>query len=103
MVHNGKQYLPVSVTPEMVGHKLGEFSPTRKRFTYKSVYPFAIYRFSDYMLTQMSTQVWEEKVAGRSISSYYPLSSSVPYLMSTTQRALPIRLLARDFCRTGLE
>ncbi|KAG9003164.1 mitochondrial ribosomal small subunit component [Tulasnella sp. JGI-2019a] len=35
MVHNGMQYLPVTVTPEMVGHKLGEFSPTRKRFTYK--------------------------------------------------------------------
>lgn len=35
MVHNGMQYLPVAITPEMVGHKLGEFSPTRKRFTYK--------------------------------------------------------------------
>ncbi|KAG8886268.1 mitochondrial ribosomal small subunit component [Tulasnella sp. 331] len=35
MVHNGMQYLPVTITPEMVGHKLGEFSPTRKRFTYK--------------------------------------------------------------------
>ncbi|CAH7670956.1 hypothetical protein PPACK8108_LOCUS5707, partial [Phakopsora pachyrhizi] len=35
LVHNGKDYLPVSVTPQMVGHKLGEFAPTRKRFTYK--------------------------------------------------------------------
>ncbi|KAG8941039.1 mitochondrial ribosomal small subunit component [Tulasnella sp. 424] len=35
MVHNGKSYLPVHVTSEMVGHKLGEFAPTRKRFTYK--------------------------------------------------------------------
>ncbi|MEK7607202.1 MAG: 30S ribosomal protein S19 [Patescibacteria group bacterium] len=29
-VHNGKVHLPVSVTEEMVGHKLGEFAPTRK-------------------------------------------------------------------------
>lgn len=29
-VHNGKEFLPVFVTEDMVGHKLGEFSPTRK-------------------------------------------------------------------------
>lgn len=29
MVHNGKQHLKVFVTEDMVGHKLGEFSPTR--------------------------------------------------------------------------
>lgn len=29
-VHNGKEFLPVFVVEEMVGHKLGEFSPTRK-------------------------------------------------------------------------
>ena len=29
-VHNGKQHLPVYVVENMVGHKLGEFSPTRK-------------------------------------------------------------------------
>src|ERR671921_1573873 len=28
-VHNGKRHLPVYVTENMVGHKLGEFSPTR--------------------------------------------------------------------------
>ncbi len=28
-VHNGKKHLPVYVTEAMVGHKLGEFSPTR--------------------------------------------------------------------------
>ena len=28
-VHNGKKFLPVYVTENMVGHKLGEFSPTR--------------------------------------------------------------------------
>lgn len=28
-VHNGKRFIPVLVTENMVGHKLGEFSPTR--------------------------------------------------------------------------
>lgn len=31
-IHNGKTHLPVFITENMVGHKLGEFSPTR---TYK--------------------------------------------------------------------
>ncbi len=29
MVHNGRQHLQVIVTEDMVGHKLGEFAPTR--------------------------------------------------------------------------
>lgn len=29
-VHNGKQFIPVFITENMVGHKLGEFSQTRK-------------------------------------------------------------------------
>jgi small subunit ribosomal protein S19 len=29
-VHNGKDHIPVFVSENMVGHKLGEFSPTRK-------------------------------------------------------------------------
>jgi len=29
-VHNGKVHVPVFITENMVGHKLGEFSPTRK-------------------------------------------------------------------------
>ncbi len=28
-VHNGKKFVPVYVTADMVGHKLGEFAPTR--------------------------------------------------------------------------
>jgi small subunit ribosomal protein S19 len=31
-VHNGKKFIPVFVTENMVGHKLGEFSPTRVFF-----------------------------------------------------------------------
>lgn len=37
MVHNGKDYLPVQIGEEMVGHKLGEFAPTRKMFSYRCV------------------------------------------------------------------
>lgn len=29
-VHNGKEHIPVFITEDMVGHRLGEFSPTRK-------------------------------------------------------------------------
>ena len=28
-VHNGRQHIPIFVTDQMVGHKLGEFAPTR--------------------------------------------------------------------------
>jgi len=29
-VHNGQKFIPVLVTDQMIGHKLGEFAPTRK-------------------------------------------------------------------------
>ncbi|MEK7451599.1 MAG: 30S ribosomal protein S19 [Patescibacteria group bacterium] len=29
-VHNGKDFIPVKIVEEMIGHRLGEFSPTRK-------------------------------------------------------------------------
>ncbi|KAM6489745.1 mitochondrial 37S ribosomal protein RSM19 [Amanita muscaria] len=35
LVHNGKDFVPVLVTQDMVGHKLGEFSHTKKRFNFK--------------------------------------------------------------------
>ena len=28
-VHNGKKFIPITISEDMVGHKLGEFSPTR--------------------------------------------------------------------------
>lgn len=34
-VHNGKDFFPLVLTPEMVGHKLGEFVPTRARYEFK--------------------------------------------------------------------
>lgn len=33
-VHNGKKFVPVYVTENMVGHKLGEFSPTRTFYSH---------------------------------------------------------------------
>ena len=30
LIHNGRSFIPITVSEEMVGHKLGEFSPTRK-------------------------------------------------------------------------
>ena len=29
-IHNGKQHMPIFITENMVGHRLGEFAPTRK-------------------------------------------------------------------------
>ena len=34
-VHNGKTFSKVTITDKMLGHKLGEFVPTRKKFSYK--------------------------------------------------------------------
>nr|QYJ09266.1 ribosomal protein S19 [Pleurosigma sp. mgcode 4] len=34
-VHTGKSFLEITVSKEMVGHKFGEFSPTRARFSFK--------------------------------------------------------------------
>ena len=33
-IHNGKKFLPVFVTEDMVGHKFGEFSPTRTFYSH---------------------------------------------------------------------
>jgi len=33
-VHNGKKFVPIFITEDMVGHKLGEFSPTRIFYTH---------------------------------------------------------------------
>ncbi|NIA18843.1 MAG: 30S ribosomal protein S19 [Xanthomonadaceae bacterium] len=35
-VHNGRKFIPVFVTEEMVGHKLGEFAPTRTYYGHAS-------------------------------------------------------------------
>lgn len=33
-VHNGKKFIPVFITENMVGHKLGEFAPTRTFYSH---------------------------------------------------------------------
>jgi small subunit ribosomal protein S19 len=35
MIHNGKTFIPLKVTPDMVGHKIGEFATTRKKAIHK--------------------------------------------------------------------
>ena len=30
LIHNGKKFIPIKISDEMVGHKLGEFAPTRQ-------------------------------------------------------------------------
>ena len=39
-VHNGRQFIPVFITENMVGHKLGEFSPTRT-FSFRIISMYA--------------------------------------------------------------
>jgi len=34
-IHNGKNFSKITVTENMIGKKLGEFSPTRKKFSFK--------------------------------------------------------------------
>ncbi len=35
-IHNGKEFVPVEIVPEMIGHRLGEFAQTRKRVQHSS-------------------------------------------------------------------
>lgn len=34
-VHNGRKFISIKINSDMIGHKLGEFAPTRARYTYK--------------------------------------------------------------------
>ena len=34
-IHNGKQFSKIKITENMIGKKLGDFSPTRKKFSFK--------------------------------------------------------------------
>ncbi|MEM4246775.1 MAG: 30S ribosomal protein S19 [Candidatus Woesearchaeota archaeon] len=35
-IYNGKEYVPVSIEPEMLGHRLGEFAQTRKKVSHSA-------------------------------------------------------------------
>lgn len=34
-VHSGKKFIKITITDDMVGHKVGEFCPTREKFVFK--------------------------------------------------------------------
>lgn len=59
MVHNGRDYVPVQVTQDMVGHKLGEFAITKKRFTYKCALVFLVRAIEE---TDGFSQTYEKQV-----------------------------------------
>ena len=59
-IHNGRDYIPVLITQDMVGHKLGEFAPTRKRFSYKCVFrsiPCAFSLLAAFVLSRLSLSI----------------------------------------------
>ncbi len=35
-IHNGKEYVPVAIEPDMLGHRLGEFAQTRKKVSHSA-------------------------------------------------------------------
>lgn len=69
MVHNGKDYIPVSVTQDMVGHKLGEFAVTKKSFKYK----YVAFRSVAHSVLIFSVQNDEEQVVSSLHSRPYTI------------------------------
>lgn len=61
MVHNGKDYIPVLVTQDMVGHKLGEFSHTKKRFNYRCV----LVLFAQMVSASLNSQLGIRRISNR--------------------------------------
>ena len=85
MVHNGKDYIPVLVTQDMVGHKLGEFAITKKRFTYRCACLF----FPGSRLIVLCIKGHEEQVILR--ASLYSCSF-ISYFDSGSSAKLDVRL-----------
>jgi len=77
MVHNGKDFVPVLVTQDMVGHKLGEFSHTKKRFTYKSVVPLFFPS-----LEALTCAVGRTRIS----SEHYSVQIGIDYLVTDAAR-----------------
>lgn len=72
MVHNGKDYMPVTITQDMVGHKLGEFAHTKKRFTYKWVSDISHYwRRDEIHLSQNDQEQITRYIIHSSSRSYH--------------------------------
>ena len=55
LIYNGKKFIPIKISEEMVGHKLGEFSPTRQ---------FSGHTPADKKAAQEALQVVSDKASG---------------------------------------
>ena len=75
LIYNGKKFIPIKISEEMVGHKLGEFSPTR---TFHSHTP------ADKKAAQMAA---EPPSSTQSKSPGTPKSSSTPKSKEVTNNA----------------
>ena len=42
LIYNGKKFIPITISEDMVGHKLGEFAPTRTFFGHYSLKPLCL-------------------------------------------------------------
>lgn len=84
MVHNGKDFLPVFVTQDMVGHKLGEFSFTKKRFTFKYACLFTLYFVANGAQSN-------KKVVNKTYAYYFLLALNATESPLFSRMALPRR------------
>ena len=70
LIHNGKKFIPIKISEEMVGHKLGEFSPTRQ---------FSGHTPADKKAAQAEASVAPQKVApGAAASAVKPSAPTKP-------------------------
>ena len=70
LIHNGKKFIPIKISEEMVGHKLGEFSPTRQ---------FSGHTPADKKAAQAAASVGPQKVApGAAASAVKPSAPTKP-------------------------
>ena len=69
LIHNGKKFIPIRISEEMVGHKLGEFSPTRQ---------FSSHTPADKKAAQAEAETKITKGTSQAASSNVPGSASKP-------------------------
>ena len=69
LIHNGKKFIPIRISEEMVGHKLGEFSPTRQ---------FSSHTPADKKAAQAEAVTKITKGTSQAASSNVPGSASKP-------------------------
>ena len=69
LIHNGKKYIPIKISEEMVGHKLGEFSPTRQ---------FSGHTPADKKAAQTESRTGVTRAPGAAPSSKSGTSSAAP-------------------------